>query len=160
MRGSKLMDSKLPRLCLAEENKVWELLGSFTAKGRCFCRGSKGHRDRFRREKETGTLTRHPRCFCLWIMDPSPVALVFPMNPRSQGRDLSSRRGAPRWRAWPSKPSPQIATLPKSSEEIERCVIASFQDTDSRSSRGEFRQPEELLRVGGLWLWRYSRSAR
>jgi hypothetical protein len=48
-------------------------------------------------------------------------------------------------------------TAGKSGKQIERCVIATFQVAESRGTRGEFRQREELLRVGGLWLWRYSR---
>jgi hypothetical protein len=47
-----------------------------------------------------------------------------------------------------ASPSPQTATLPKSSEEIERCVIASFQVAESMGFTGEFRQWEDLLRIG------------
>ena len=47
-----------------------------------------------------------------------------------------------------ASPSPQTATLPKSSEEIERCVIASFRFAESMGFKGEFRQWEHLLRVG------------
>ena len=48
-------------------------------------------------------------------------------------------------------------TAGKSGKQIERCVIATFQVAESRGTRGEFGQREELLRVGRLWLWRYSR---
>ena len=47
-----------------------------------------------------------------------------------------------------ASPSPQTATLPKSSEEIERCVIASFQIAESIGFKGEFRHWEDLLWVG------------
>ena len=46
-----------------------------------------------------------------------------------------------------ASPSPQTATLPKSSEEIERCVISTFQIAESMAFRGEFRQWEDLLRL-------------
>ena len=44
---------------------------------------------------------------------------------------------APRWRAWPSRP-----------EEIERCLIATFRIVESMGFKGDFRQGEELLRIG------------
>ncbi len=46
------------------------------------------------------------------------------------------------------KPSPQTATLPKSSEEIERCVKSSFRIAASMGFKGDFRQWEDLLRIG------------
>ena len=43
------------------------------------------------------------------------------------------------------------AKLPgKSSEEIERCVIATFRVVESMGFKGGFRHWEELLRIGGL----------
>jgi len=36
----------------------------------------------------------------------------------------------------------------KSGKQIERCVISSFQIAESMGFKGEFRQWEELLRVG------------
>ena len=39
-------------------------------------------------------------------------------------------------------------TAGKSGKRIERCVIASFQVAESMGFKGEFRQWEELLRVG------------
>jgi len=39
-------------------------------------------------------------------------------------------------------------TAGKSGKEIERCVIASFRVAESRGFKGEFRQWEELLRIG------------
>lgn len=39
-------------------------------------------------------------------------------------------------------PTPQAATLPKSSDEIERCVISTFQVAESMGFKGEFRQWE------------------
>ena len=47
-----------------------------------------------------------------------------------------------------ASPSPQTATLPKSSEEIERCVIASFRVAESMGFKGEYRNWEHLLRIG------------
>ena len=47
-----------------------------------------------------------------------------------------------------ASPSPQTATLPKSSEEIERCVIATFRVAESMGFKGDFRQWEHLLRIG------------
>jgi hypothetical protein len=41
---------------------------------------------------------------------------------------------APRWRAWSSKP------LSSNSEEVERCVIASFRVAESMGFKGEFRE--------------------
>ena len=51
-----------------------------------------------------------------------------------------------------ASPSPQTATLPKSSEEIERCVIASFRIAESMGFKGDFRQWEDLLWIGELRL--------
>jgi hypothetical protein len=36
----------------------------------------------------------------------------------------------------------------KSGKEIERCVISSFQIAESMGFKGEFRQREQLLRIG------------
>jgi hypothetical protein len=36
----------------------------------------------------------------------------------------------------------------KSGKQIERCVISTFQIAESMGFKGEFRQWEELLRVG------------
>jgi hypothetical protein len=36
----------------------------------------------------------------------------------------------------------------KSGKQIERCVISSFQIADSMAFKGDFRQGEDLLRVG------------
>ena len=71
-------------------------------------------------------------------MHPSPVALV------SYGPMFARRRGlviAPGLRHvgghGQASPSPQTATLPKSSEEIERCVIASFRVAESMGFKGD-----------------------
>ena len=47
-----------------------------------------------------------------------------------------------------ASPSPQTATLPKSSEEIERCVIASLRVAESMGFKGDFRQWGHTLRIG------------
>ena len=39
-------------------------------------------------------------------------------------------------------------TAGKSGKQIERCVIASFQVAESMGFKGEFRQWEDLLRIG------------
>jgi hypothetical protein len=54
--------------------------------------------------------------------------------------DLPLRRGCFTWRAWQSRPSPQTAALPRSSVEIERCVIATFRTAESLGFKGDFRQ--------------------
>ena len=46
------------------------------------------------------------------------------------------------------KPLSPTATLPKSSEEIERRVIASLRPAESMDFRGDFRQWEDLLWIG------------
>jgi hypothetical protein len=72
------------------------------------------------------------------------------MDPRSKGvADLSSRRGLRHVGGHgQASSSPQTATLPKSSEEIERCVVATFRIVESIGFKGELRQWEELLRIG------------
>jgi hypothetical protein len=63
--------------------------------------------------------------------------------------DLSSRRGCATLAGMAKQaPLPQTATLPKSSEEIEKCVIASFRIEKSVGFKGDFRQWEGLLRIG------------
>ena len=47
-----------------------------------------------------------------------------------------------------ASPSPQTATLPKSGKQIERCVISTFRIAESMGFKGEFRQWEDLLRIG------------
>jgi hypothetical protein len=78
------------------------------------------------------------------------VSLSFaygPMFARRRGPVIAPglRHG---WRAWPSKPSPQTATLPKSSEEIERCVIASFRVAESMATKANFADGRDCSQVG------------
>jgi hypothetical protein len=40
------------------------------------------------------------------------------------------------------------AGLPKEIDKVERCVISSFQIAESMGFKGEFRQWQELLRIG------------
>jgi hypothetical protein len=70
------------------------------------------------------------------------------MDPRSQG--VAELVIAPWLRhvGGHGQASPQTETLPKSSEEIERRVIATFRVAQSMGFKGEFRQWEELLRLG------------
>ena len=84
-------------------------------------------------------------------------AIFFAMDPRSKGVEgLSSRRGLLHVGGHgQASPSPQTATLPKSSEEIERCVIASFRVVESMGFKGEFRQTG-----GSAADWRLRTAAR
>ena len=40
-------------------------------------------------------------------------------------------------------------TAGKSGKQIERCVISSFQIAESMGFKGDFRQWEDLLQIGG-----------
>ena len=76
-------------------------------------------------------------------MDPSAALTAF--LPRNRGRRSRCRLAIASYLRHvdangQASPSPQIATLPKSSEEIERCVIASFRVAESMGFEGEYRQ--------------------
>jgi hypothetical protein len=99
-------------------------------------------------------------CSRTYELETTCVKLCRAVSQRTHVRKASRtchRAGgvAPPWRAWPSKPFPQTATLPKSSEEIERCVIASFRVVESMGFKGEFRQTG-----GSAADWRLRTAAR
>ena len=109
----------------------WQQKDFFTAPGEGGAWGSPGAAH----SRVIWSHTRRPRCFSLWTHGSASFTATYETASDLQEADLSSRRGCSTLAGMAMQ-----ATLPKSCEQIERCVIASFRVAESMGLKGEFRQ--------------------